>query len=79
MSGDSDFYENNTDNTSDFSSDEYENYLESLNIKNMVKVEKEVYEVYSYLQRTTFGKDLLQYVSLSDVYNLVDPNYKPIF
>lgn len=68
-------YNGNTDYSDDGSCDENE----ILDIQNMVTIEKEVYEVYSYLHRFIQGKELLQHLNLSDVYKMMYPNYNPLF
>lgn len=71
-------YENNLDKNED-----YLNYEESESetIKKMVEVEEEMYTIYSILQRNTnYNKnDLLQYLTLKDVYDFFEPDYRGLF
>lgn len=50
-------------------------------IKEMVKVEKEVYDVYKYFEKEVErnGGYLLKNMRLRHVYELMYPNYNPLF
>ncbi len=69
---------------SEYSSEEYDSNGESVvsdKIKNMIKIESEVWEVYKYLQRAVDdnGGTVLKNLSLNLVYELMYPNYQPLF
>jgi rubrerythrin len=76
-------YENN-DIYSEYSSEEYGNNGENTvtdKIKNMISIEEEVWEVYKYLQKEVDnnGGVVLKNLSLNLVYELMYPDYQPLF
>lgn len=74
----------NNDIYSEYSSEEYDSNGESTvtdKIKNMIKIENEVWEVYKYLQKEvdSNGGIFLKNLSLNLVFELIYPDYKPLF
>ena len=79
MSSDSEKIVNSLYSESD--TDECNENTISEKVTEMVKIEEEVWTVYKYLQKEVDnnGGNLLKNLSLSLVYELMYPNYQPLF